>query len=645
MGTGRMVLLGTLAAFCVGLACETHAKDVVVCAGGDVPPVVAALRKNAGKPPPRLFRVPSDVDPRLRRSIVRDAERHLGQPPVERRFDESGRRLLQQADKIRRRVVALASAYRLTGERKYAAAAERELRTAADWTDWNPAHWLDVTVMLEAMSIGCDWLWDAFPAATREKLARACLEKGLRTVRALPHNVSWRKGNTNWTTSCWYGTMLASIVFHESDPELTESLMAEALTALPRPVEFLAPEGCYPEGPSYWGSVVGYLYAIDALESALGSDFGLASVKGLKDTAFYRARMDGPSGYLFNYSDAGWGTPYMKREFASPALWFAKRFGYHDQAVKDREEIERRLAEADRTGAVAQLGGFPLVMAGWGLKAPAGADLSQDRLAPDWYSGGSQPIVVMRSGPSRDAAYVGIKGGKSAASHGHDDMGSFVFDAEGVRWALDLGANPYQPIENMRGTIDLWDNWAKEPTRWKVLRLSNRGHNVVTVGGRANDNHAFADFPTCDFGADRARAVLDLSATSARVAKRHLRTFTLARATRTLTVEDALEGAKAGERVIWRLFTDAKATVAADGVVLEKEGRVRRLTIASAPAGVWRAYPANELRQPWDWQLDGIMAVDYALEAPVGGAVRITATLAPSRKAERRVFAGQDSGK
>ena len=44
-------------------------------------------------------------------------------PPIERKFDESGKRLLQQADKVRARVIALASAWRLTGERKYAAAA------------------------------------------------------------------------------------------------------------------------------------------------------------------------------------------------------------------------------------------------------------------------------------------------------------------------------------------------------------------------------------------------------------------------------------------------------------------------------------------------------------------------------------------
>ena len=596
---------------------------------GEPSSAVAALRQNATRPHPWLFAVPDEVDPRLRRSILRAAEGHLDQPPVERKFDESGRRLLQQAEKVRTRVITLASAWRLTGDGKYAAAAERELLAMADWETWNPEHWLDTAVLLETAAIGCDWLWDLLAPITREKLARTSVEKGLKTIRASSKNDFWRRGNTNWNTTCWYGATLASIVFHNFAPELAESLVLEAIAAFPRPVEFLAPEGAYPEGPSYWGSIVGYLYAIDALESALGSDFGLASVKGLRETAFYRSWMDGPSGYLFNYSDAGWGTPYMKRAFASPSLWFAKHFGFHAQAAKDRAEIERRLEESDRTGTVAKLGGFPLVMAGWGLKAPPGACEEENSPALDWYSGGSQPLVVMRSGTDRESAYVGIKGGQSAASHGHDDMGSFVFDAEGVRWALDLGANPYQPIENLRGTIDLWDNFSKEPTRWKVLRLSNRGHNVVTVADRPNDNFAHADFSTHEFGAVRAHAVLNLSATSARVAKSHFRTFTLERVSRVLVVEDRLEGVKPGEKVIWRLFTDARATVAADGIWLEKDGRHRLLTIDAAPSGSWRVRPANELRESWDWQLDGIVAIDFALEAPTDGQVRIQATLSP----------------
>jgi len=46
------------------------------------------------------------------------------------------------------------------------------------------------------------------------------------------------------------------------------------------------------------------------------------------------------------------------------------------------------------------------------------------------------------------AAFVGFKGGDNAASHAHLDLGEFVYDAGGVRWAgtcaLCLGAQAAQ---------------------------------------------------------------------------------------------------------------------------------------------------------------------------------------------------------
>ena len=42
-----------------------------------------------------------------------------------------------------------------------------------------------------------------------------------------------------------------------------------------------------------------------------------------------------------------------------------------------------------------------------------------------------------------NAIFVGFKGGDNKANHSHLDLGSFVLDALGVRWALDLGSDDY----------------------------------------------------------------------------------------------------------------------------------------------------------------------------------------------------------
>ena len=42
-----------------------------------------------------------------------------------------------------------------------------------------------------------------------------------------------------------------------------------------------------------------------------------------------------------------------------------------------------------------------------------------------------------------DALWLAAKGGDNHANHSHLDLGSFVFEAGGVRWAEDLGSDYY----------------------------------------------------------------------------------------------------------------------------------------------------------------------------------------------------------
>ena len=43
----------------------------------------------------------------------------------------------------------------------------------------------------------------------------------------------------------------------------------------------------------------------------------------------------------------------------------------------------------------------------------------------------------------RDAFFIGFKGGDNKANHSHLDLGTFVMDALGERWAIDLGGDEY----------------------------------------------------------------------------------------------------------------------------------------------------------------------------------------------------------
>jgi hypothetical protein len=58
------------------------------------------------------------------------------------------------------------------------------------------------------------------------------------------------------------------------------------------------------------------------------------------------------------------------------------------------------------------------------------------------------------------------------------DIGSFVMEADGVRWAMDFGMQDYESLES-KG-IQLFGR-NQEAQRWEVYRYSNRVHNTLTV--------------------------------------------------------------------------------------------------------------------------------------------------------------------
>ena len=57
-----------------------------------------------------------------------------------------------------------------------------------------------------------------------------------------------------------------------------------------------------------------------------------------------------------------------------------------------------------------------------------------------WIGQGKNPVCLMRtSWTDPKAIYLGFKAGSPSVNHGHMDVGSFVMEADGIRWAIDLG--------------------------------------------------------------------------------------------------------------------------------------------------------------------------------------------------------------
>ena len=68
-----------------------------------------------------------------------------------------------------------------------------------------------------------------------------------------------------------------------------------------------------------------------------------------------------------------------------------------------------------------------------------------------WVGQGKNPVALMRtSWTDTNAIYVAMKGGSPSVNHGHMDVGSFIMEANGERWAMDFGMQDYNSLETAR---------------------------------------------------------------------------------------------------------------------------------------------------------------------------------------------------
>ena len=97
---------------------------------------------------------------------------------------------------------------------------------------------------------------------------------------------------------------------------------------------------------------------------------------------------------------------------------------------------------------------------------------------------GKNPVMMARSGWTKEDLYVGAKGGGARNNHAHLDAGSFVYDAYGKRWLCEPKAPKYVDTEAALRTIEasVW-TMKQESMRWKIYGYNNAQHNTITING------------------------------------------------------------------------------------------------------------------------------------------------------------------
>ncbi len=472
-----------------------------------------------------------DGDPLRRQladAVIHEANQLQDVPPIERKL--IGKRLLDKSRTCVERVTVLAMAYHLTGDAKHVERCRHEMLAAARFSDWNPKHFLDTAEMTFALAFGYDWLFDHLDEATRQEIRAAIVEKGLRLPFETSHK-GWVRATNNWGQVCHGGLTTGALAVLEDEPELAAHTVHNALQNVVASMDAYAPNGSYPEGPGYWSYGTSYsVLLISALETALGSDFGLSKAPGFNETGAFPALACGPSGSFFNYADGSSGRGPQPIRF-----WFAARYHRPDWLRDERELWETSLAKT-RPDSRSSLGrSFPLVL----LWMEPAVNTAEVRMPLHWQSESHVPVAIHRSSwNDGEATFVGIKAGSPSGNHGHMDIGSFVLDSDGLRWATDLGAESYHEIEARK--MNLWDR-GQNSDRWTIFRLGSFSHNTLVIDDQLQV--AAGDAPIVEFSDEPAHpfSIVDMSSVYERQADSVKRGITML-PSREVLIQDELTG-------------------------------------------------------------------------------------------------------
>jgi len=520
-------------------------------AGAVFPQIVRGLGdplENLNRSHPRLIVLDSDLQRihalvhdvplarKLHESLLRDAEKLQTAPPSE--YKLNGPRLIAQSRRVLDRVYLLALLYRLESRPEFLERALKELRAAALFPDWNPSHFLDVAEMTHAFAIGYDWLYPALSQADRDWIRGTLAVKGLDpAIAQYKGNASWVAANHNWNLVCNSGAGIGALAVAAEEPDRARTILRSALESLPRALVTYGTDGGWPEGPAYWNYATRYIVSfIASLESATGTDEGLASSRGFERTGRFRVYFIGPSNKTFNFGDAA-DDPGTAPEM----FWLARRFNQPVYAWAEQRDADHE-PHADP---------LDLVWFDKDARTPHTEDWPLDALFT-----GIQTAFLRSAWDDPNALFAGVKGGDNKANHTHLDLGSFVFDAGGMRWAYDPGPEDY----NEPGYFG--------PKRFTYFKTSTGSHNTVLIDGENQDQHAEARLTLHETDPDLRWVEIELSKTYPATLKQWTRRVGIAQK-QALLIQDSILAIQPVD-ALWGMMTDADITYSGQTAELRK---------------------------------------------------------------------------
>ncbi len=406
---------------------------LVVLAGIQAPLSPAALPAH-----PRLILTPARTE--ALRSETGTSRRELWPPAL-----ESAEQLLKMPTPAmkdannRLRFVgdtmpALALAYRMTGDRRYADAADRWLRALVAVPSWNGSANLGRSSWVVGCALLYDWLYDVLPRETREQVRTRLAAEGEILLQRAAY---WRLLSNH----CLIETSALGFIglALSGEAERADVFLQEARERTGLIIEHAPLDGSWGEGVQYWQYGLGYLLRyLEASRTARDRDY-YPSYEWLKKTGLFAIHfsLPGRPDQSVNFSDSGSQDYVGAFLFYLPASIYRNGY-YQDFGNRVRSTRAYKFSWMDF------------------LTYDPGVKPLDIRNLPTFKHFDDNGFVIMRSSWEPDATLIGFRAGPAPGhrnqadprrlerhgfgpGHGHPDINSFCLFAFGKWLALDPG--------------------------------------------------------------------------------------------------------------------------------------------------------------------------------------------------------------
>lgn len=244
------------------------------------------------------------------------------------------------------------------------------------------------------------------------------------------------------------------------------------------------------------------------------------------------------------------------------AMWYyAWKFNRPDALCFEQEFLKNGDNKNDRSAIIALICAHRL-----------GNNIGAEVPSGNFYqSNGEVPIVIARSGWTKDDAYLGLKGGCPQSGHAHLDEGTFCYEAYGEKWTDDYHAKAYQIYRNILKKLgNTLHSDSQDYPGWDLFHVNNRQHSTLTINNHTVSVHGNAVMEKTYDTPEMRGGTLDMTTL-------YTEDLSLCKRTAVLLPDDSLKitdevATKDSAEVRWTCITKADIKVLDDCIELTRHG-------------------------------------------------------------------------